>query len=102
MKLPLFILEYIRSPKPKSPSRRMPSKEEWNDSTVSSNIAKLRIQHRQEATTRRERALAYAFSQQSKDSSIQMFYLLTAKNLYIQKETSPIRLQATQLGDGAG
>ncbi|XP_068668228.1 protein IQ-DOMAIN 33-like [Aristolochia californica] len=42
----------------------MPSKEEWNDSTVSSNIAKLRMQHRQEATTRRERALAYAFSQQ--------------------------------------
>ncbi|XP_030440071.1 protein IQ-DOMAIN 33 [Syzygium oleosum] len=39
-------------------------KEEWNDSTVSSNISKMRIQSRLEATTRRERALAYAFSQQ--------------------------------------
>ncbi|KAF6144972.1 hypothetical protein GIB67_013323 [Kingdonia uniflora] len=39
-------------------------KEDWDDSTVSSNISKLRIQNRLEATTRRERALAYAFSQQ--------------------------------------
>ncbi|KAJ1703460.1 hypothetical protein LUZ63_003239 [Rhynchospora breviuscula] len=39
-------------------------KEEWDDSTVSSNILKMRIQNRLEATTRRERALAYAFSQQ--------------------------------------
>ncbi|KAF8043134.1 hypothetical protein BT93_A1471 [Corymbia citriodora subsp. variegata] len=39
-------------------------KEEWDDSTVSSNISKMRIQSRLEATTRRERALAYAFSQQ--------------------------------------
>ncbi|KAF5191923.1 Iq-domain [Thalictrum thalictroides] len=39
-------------------------KEDWDDSTVSSNIAKSRIQSRLEATTRRERALAYAFSQQ--------------------------------------
>lgn len=38
--------------------------EEWDDSTVSSNISKMRIQNRLEATTRRERALAYAFSQQ--------------------------------------
>lgn len=39
-------------------------KEEWNDSTVSSNVSKMRIQNRLEASTRRERALAYAFSQQ--------------------------------------
>ncbi|KAK1389096.1 Protein IQ-DOMAIN 1 [Heracleum sosnowskyi] len=39
-------------------------KEDWNDSTVSINISKLRMQNRLEATTRRERALAYSFSQQ--------------------------------------
>lgn len=39
-------------------------KDDWDDSTVSSNISKMRIQNRLEATTRRERALAYAFSQQ--------------------------------------
>ncbi|XP_031262108.1 protein IQ-DOMAIN 1 isoform X1 [Pistacia vera] len=39
-------------------------KEDWDDSTVSSNVSKMRIQNRLEATTRRERALAYAFSQQ--------------------------------------
>ncbi|XXG41876.1 hypothetical protein AAC387_Pa01g2249 [Persea americana] len=39
-------------------------KEEWDDNTVSSKISKMRIQNRLEATTRRERALAYAFSQQ--------------------------------------
>ncbi|KAI3509629.1 hypothetical protein L1887_25053 [Cichorium endivia] len=38
--------------------------EDWDDSTVSSNISKMRIQNRLEASTRRERALAYAFSQQ--------------------------------------
>ncbi|PIN26438.1 hypothetical protein CDL12_00819 [Handroanthus impetiginosus] len=38
--------------------------EDWDDSTVSSVISKMRIQHRLEAATRRERALAYAFSQQ--------------------------------------
>ncbi|KAK6918779.1 hypothetical protein RJ641_017201 [Dillenia turbinata] len=38
--------------------------EEWDDSTVSSNISKIRIQNKLEATTRRERALAYAFLQQ--------------------------------------
>ncbi|KAF9607764.1 hypothetical protein IFM89_000111 [Coptis chinensis] len=38
--------------------------EDWDDSTVSSNISKLRIQSKLEATSRRERALAYAFSQQ--------------------------------------
>lgn len=39
-------------------------KEEWDDSTVSSTISKSRIQSRIEAMTKRERALAYAFSQQ--------------------------------------
>ncbi|XP_072963094.1 protein IQ-DOMAIN 33 [Typha angustifolia] len=39
-------------------------KEDWDDSTLSCNVSKLRIQNRLEATTRRERALAYAFSQQ--------------------------------------
>ncbi|KAE9596228.1 hypothetical protein Lal_00048645 [Lupinus albus] len=37
---------------------------DWDDSTVSSYVAKMRMQNRMEATTRRERALAYAFSQQ--------------------------------------
>ncbi|KAL4555425.1 hypothetical protein LXL04_038044 [Taraxacum kok-saghyz] len=57
-------------------SHRMPShkgakvqvsklkQDDWDDSTVSSNISKMRIQNRLEASTRRERALAYAFSQQ--------------------------------------
>ncbi|XVF21070.1 hypothetical protein REPUB_Repub12eG0058700 [Reevesia pubescens] len=40
-------------------------KEDWDDSTVSSNISKMRIQNKLEAMTRRERALAYAFSQQN-------------------------------------
>lgn len=39
-------------------------KDDWDDSTVSSNITKMRIQNRMEATNRRERALAYAFAQQ--------------------------------------
>ncbi|WCJ37440.1 IQ-domain 33 [Euphorbia peplus] len=39
-------------------------KEDWDDSTVSSNESKMRIQNRLEATNRRERALAYAFAQQ--------------------------------------
>ncbi|KAJ6329483.1 hypothetical protein OIU77_011038 [Salix suchowensis] len=39
-------------------------KEDWDDSTVISNISTKRIQNRLEATNRRERALAYAFSQQ--------------------------------------
>ncbi|KAL3835085.1 hypothetical protein ACJIZ3_009821 [Penstemon smallii] len=37
---------------------------DWDDSTVSSTKSKMRIQNRLEAATRRERALAYAFSQQ--------------------------------------
>ncbi|CAN0897511.1 Protein IQ-DOMAIN 33 [Linum grandiflorum] len=40
------------------------SKEDWDDSTLSSNVLRMRIQSRLEATNRRERALAYAFSQQ--------------------------------------
>ncbi|XP_010252628.1 PREDICTED: protein IQ-DOMAIN 1-like [Nelumbo nucifera] len=48
----------------KSRTQISKAKEDWDDSTVSSNISKLRIQNRQEAHTRRERALAYAFSQQ--------------------------------------
>ncbi|PKI64195.1 hypothetical protein CRG98_015382 [Punica granatum] len=38
--------------------------EDWDHSTVNSNISRMRVQHRLEALTRRERALAYAFSQQ--------------------------------------
>ncbi|XP_040960170.1 protein IQ-DOMAIN 1 [Gossypium hirsutum] len=41
-------------------------REDWDDSMVSSNISKMRIQNKLEAMTRRERALAYAFSQQRK------------------------------------
>ncbi|KAK8962356.1 Protein IQ-DOMAIN 14 [Platanthera guangdongensis] len=44
-------------------------KEEWDDSVLSSNVLKLRIQNRLEAMTRRERALAYAFSQQLRTCS---------------------------------
>ncbi|XP_020992449.1 protein IQ-DOMAIN 33-like [Arachis duranensis] len=39
--------------------------EEWDDSIVSSYVSKMRMQNRMEASTRRERALAYAFSQQT-------------------------------------
>ncbi|KAL5568457.1 hypothetical protein UlMin_025032 [Ulmus minor] len=46
-------------------SCRSQQKEDWDDSTISRNISKLRIQNILEASTRRERALAYAFSQQS-------------------------------------
>ncbi|XP_058745172.1 protein IQ-DOMAIN 33-like [Vicia villosa] len=45
-------------------TRGIKQKEDWDDSTVSSNVSKMRMQNRMEATTRRERALAYAFSQQ--------------------------------------
>nr|KJB42817.1 hypothetical protein B456_007G168800 [Gossypium raimondii] len=48
--------------KPKAQVLRI--KEDWDDSMVSSNISKMRIQNKLEAMTRRERALAYAFSQQ--------------------------------------
>ncbi|TYH44132.1 hypothetical protein ES332_D11G172300v1 [Gossypium tomentosum] len=50
--------------KPKAQVLRI--KEDWDDSMVSSNISKMRIQNKLEAMTRRERALAYAFSQQRK------------------------------------
>ncbi|KAJ0989747.1 hypothetical protein J5N97_008103 [Dioscorea zingiberensis] len=53
----------------KSQSQMHRLKEEWDDSTVSSNISRLRIQNRLEAMTRRERALAYAFSQQLRTCS---------------------------------
>ncbi|CAO2814224.1 unnamed protein product [Amaranthus hypochondriacus] len=39
-------------------------KEDWDDSTLDSTSSKMKIQNRLEAMTRRERALAYAFSQQ--------------------------------------
>ncbi|KAJ1259884.1 hypothetical protein BS78_10G190000 [Paspalum vaginatum] len=55
-----------RSRPPPPPAFR--AKEEWDDSTVSSNVSRMRIQSRIEATTRRERALAYAFSQQLRSS----------------------------------
>ncbi|WOL13653.1 protein IQ-DOMAIN 1 [Canna indica] len=48
----------------KARSQVFKPKEDWDDSTLSSSISKLRIQNKLEATTRRERALAYAFSQQ--------------------------------------
>ncbi|XP_028795954.1 protein IQ-DOMAIN 1 [Neltuma alba] len=48
----------------RSRSRVLKQKEDWDDSTVSSYVSKMRMQNRMEATTRRERALAYAFSQQ--------------------------------------
>ncbi|XP_022854303.1 uncharacterized protein LOC111375670 [Olea europaea var. sylvestris] len=40
------------------------NEEDWDDSTVSNVISKMRIQNKLEAATRREKALAYAFSQQ--------------------------------------
>ncbi|KAJ9169996.1 hypothetical protein P3X46_018133 [Hevea brasiliensis] len=52
-----------RMPK-KARTQVLKIKEDWDDSTVSSNITKMRIQNRMEATNRRERALAYAFAQQ--------------------------------------
>ncbi|KAL2506223.1 IQ-domain 33 [Abeliophyllum distichum] len=48
----------------KSRAQVLKLQEDWDDSTVSSVISKLRIQNKMEAATRRERALAYAFSQQ--------------------------------------
>jgi hypothetical protein len=43
--------------------------EDWNDSTQSREQVEAKLQSRQEATIRRERALAYAFSHQVRDSS---------------------------------
>ncbi|KAI9090140.1 hypothetical protein K1719_028836 [Acacia pycnantha] len=48
----------------RSRSQVLKQKEDWDDSTVSSYVSKIRMQNRMEASTRRERALAYAFSQQ--------------------------------------
>lgn len=45
-------------------TKAIKQKEDWDDSTLSSNVSKMRMQDRMEAATRRERALAYAFSQQ--------------------------------------
>lgn len=42
--------------------------EDWDDSKVRSPISKSRIQSRIEAMEKRERALAYAFSQQVKEN----------------------------------
>ena len=42
----------------------MNKQEDWDDSTLDSTSSKMKIQNRLEAMTRRERALAYAFSQQ--------------------------------------
>lgn len=49
---------------------------------MSSNISKLRIQSRLEATTRRERALAYAFSQQARHENIISILLLITPDKY--------------------
>ncbi|GAB4825222.1 hypothetical protein Ancab_008097 [Ancistrocladus abbreviatus] len=54
---------YNRTQHKTKPSTFRP-KEDWDDSTVDSSISQMRIQNRLEAMTRRERALAYAFSQQ--------------------------------------
>lgn len=78
------------------------SQEDWDDSTVSSNTSRMRIQHRLEAMTRRERALAYAFSQQvhltqhnRKDYDIrdqkfmfELIYLTFAAQGLFQEETN--------------
>ncbi|CAI9762907.1 unnamed protein product [Fraxinus pennsylvanica] len=48
----------------RSRSQVLKLQEDWDDSTVSSVISKMRTQNKLEAATRRERALAYAFSQQ--------------------------------------
>ncbi|KAL2529978.1 Uncharacterized protein Fot_22579 [Forsythia ovata] len=50
----------------KSRAQVLKLQEDWDDSTVSSVISKMRIQNKMEAATRRERALAYAFSQQKR------------------------------------
>ncbi|KAI4383231.1 hypothetical protein MLD38_009097 [Melastoma candidum] len=54
----------VNQPKRKPRISVLRAKEKWDDSTVSSNVAEMRIKRRLEGMTRRERALAYAFSQQ--------------------------------------
>ncbi|KAI4384939.1 hypothetical protein MLD38_003023 [Melastoma candidum] len=49
---------------PKQKPRISVLRAKWDDSTVSSNVVEMRIKRRLEGMTRRERALAYAFSQQ--------------------------------------
>ncbi|KAL8487354.1 hypothetical protein ACS0TY_023869 [Phlomoides rotata] len=56
--------ESFNEPYKMRPRTRLKIQEDWDDSTVSSVISKMRMQSRVEAATRRERALAYAFSQQ--------------------------------------
>jgi hypothetical protein len=43
--------------------------EDWNDSTQSKEQVEAKMQSRQEAAMRRERALAYSFSHQVRNSS---------------------------------
>ncbi|CAK9133406.1 unnamed protein product [Ilex paraguariensis] len=49
---------------PRARTQVLKLQEDWDDSTLCSSISEMRIQHRLEAATRRERALAYAFAQQ--------------------------------------
>lgn len=64
VKAPLFKRKRVSRTLPKNNTQVLRIKEDWDDSTVSSTISKSRIQSRMEAMTKRERALAYAFSQQ--------------------------------------
>ncbi|KAJ0235820.1 IQ-domain 33 [Hirschfeldia incana] len=64
VKAPFFKRKRVSRALHKNNTQVLRIKEEWDDSTVSSTIAKSRIQSRIEAMTKRERALAYAFSQQ--------------------------------------
>ncbi|XP_010450407.1 PREDICTED: protein IQ-DOMAIN 1-like [Camelina sativa] len=67
VKAPLFTSKRVsanRSTLHNNKAQVLRIKEDWDDSTVSSTISKSRIQSRMEAMTKRERALAYAFSQQ--------------------------------------
>ncbi|KAF8108613.1 hypothetical protein N665_0106s0015 [Sinapis alba] len=64
VKAPFFRRKRVSRTLHKNNTQVLRIKEDWDDSTVSSTIAKTRIQSRIEAMTKRERALAYAFSQQ--------------------------------------
>ncbi|CAH8320488.1 unnamed protein product [Eruca vesicaria subsp. sativa] len=63
VKAPFFRTKRVRTLH-KNNTQVLRIKEDWDDSTVCSTISKSRIQSRIEAMTKRERALAYAFSQQ--------------------------------------
>ncbi|CAA7016080.1 unnamed protein product [Microthlaspi erraticum] len=63
-KTPFFRRKRVSRTSQKSQTQVLRIKEDWDDSTLSSTMSKLRIQSRNEAMTKRERALAYAFSQQ--------------------------------------